>query len=161
LQQSLGLNVAIVEWLIAAERHSRTPKEPLRRHQRSDLSARASGADDEMAATVATFRRIALSQREATEGSHMGHPDFRVRNKVFASLGVPDKGWGTVKLTPEQQEVLLDAEPAAFRPAAGAWGRRGWTQVNLAAADAATLTSALEMAWRNTAPKALVARHPG
>jgi hypothetical protein len=66
-----------------------------------------------------------------------------------------------VKLTPEQQEILLGAEPAAFAPAAGAWGRRGWTQVRLAAVDAATLRSALGMAWRNTAPKSLAARHPG
>ena len=111
-----------------------------------------------MAVTVATFRRIALSLPEATEGAHMGHPDFRVRNKIFASLGTPEQGWGTIKLTPEQQEVLLEAEPGAFKPAAGAWGRRGWTQARLAALDAATLRSALGMAWRNTAPKALLAR---
>jgi hypothetical protein len=114
-----------------------------------------------MPATPATFRRLALSLPEATEGSHMGHPDFRVRNKIFASLGVPERGWGTVKLTAEQQEVLLAAEPAAFRPAAGAWGQRGWTQVKLAAADASTLKSALGMAWRNTAPKSLVAQEAG
>jgi hypothetical protein len=112
-----------------------------------------------MPVTAATFRRLALSLPEATEGTHMGHPDFRVRNKVFASLGVPDQAWGTVKLAPAQQEVLLAAEPAAFNPAAGAWGRRGWTQVHLAAADAATLESALGMAWRNTAPKSLAAKH--
>jgi hypothetical protein len=114
-----------------------------------------------MPLTPATFRRLALSQPEATEGLHMGHPDFRVRNKIFASLDGSDKGWATVKLTPEQQEVLLAAEPAAFKPAAGAWGRRGWTQVKLAAVDAATLGSALGMAWRNTAPKTLVAQGAG
>ena len=111
-----------------------------------------------MAVTAATFRRIALSLPEATESSHMGHPDFRVRNKVFASLGAPGENWGTVKLTPEQQEVLVKAEPGIFKPAAGAWGRRGWTQVRLAAVDGTTLESALTMAWRNTAPKALLAK---
>jgi hypothetical protein len=40
-------------------------------------------------ATIAMFRRLALSLPEAAEGAHMGHPDFRVRNKIFASLGVP------------------------------------------------------------------------
>jgi hypothetical protein len=114
-----------------------------------------------MPATPATFRRLALSLPEATEGSHMGHPDFRVRNKIFASLGVPEQGWGTVKLTAEQQEVLLAAEPAAFKPAAGAWGQRGWTQIKLAAADASSLKSALGMAWRNTAPRSLVAQEAG
>lgn len=109
-------------------------------------------------ANAADFRRLALSLPEATEGAHMAHPDFRVRNKVFASLGVPDDTWGMVKLTPEQQQVLLEAEPAAFKPAAGAWGRRGYTNVKLAAADRTTLRSILGMAWRNTAPKALLTR---
>ena len=65
-----------------------------------------------------------------------------------------------VKLTPEQQEVLLEAEPKTFAPAAGAWGRRGYTHLRLDAIDRTTLLSALTMAWRNTAPKALLARTP-
>jgi hypothetical protein len=109
-------------------------------------------------ATIADFRRTALSLPEAAESAHMGHPDFRVRNKIFASLGAPDKAWGVVKLTPEQQEVLMGAEPGVFEPAAGAWGRRGWTHVRLASVDRTTLKSALVMAWRNTAPKGLVAK---
>jgi hypothetical protein len=55
----------------------------------------------------------------------------------------------------------MQAEPAMFTPAAGAWGRRGWTRVSLSAVDAATLKSALGMAWRNTAPKALAMKHTG
>jgi hypothetical protein len=112
-----------------------------------------------MSVTPATFRRLALSLPEAVEAAHGGHPDFRVRNKVFASLGSPDRDWGTVKLTPEQQGILVEAEPAMFKPAAGAWGTRGWTHVSLAAVDAATLQSALGMAWRITAPKALASKH--
>ena len=73
-------------------------------------------------------------------------------------LGVPDAAWGMVKLTPEQQEMLMAAEPEAFKPAAGAWGRRGSTHIRLAAVDRTTLRSALTMAWRNTAPKTLVGR---
>ena len=107
-------------------------------------------------ATAATFRRVALALPQATEGAHGGHPDFRVASKVFASLGVPDKAWGMVKLTPEQQDMLMDAEPDAFRPAAGAWGRRGYTHLRLADIDQRTLRSALRMAWRNTAPKKLL-----
>ena len=37
------------------------------------------------------------------------------------------------------------------------WGARGWTRVRLAAADAATLESALTMAWQNRTPKKLLA----
>jgi hypothetical protein len=112
-------------------------------------------------ATAEAFRRLALALPQATEGTHGGHPDFRVANKVFASLGLPDTAWGMVKLTPEQQEVLMDAEPATFKPAAGAWGRRGFTHVRLAAVDQKTLRSALNLAWRNTAPKRLLGKPSG
>jgi hypothetical protein len=102
------------------------------------------------------FRLLALELPEATEGAHGGHPDFRVGNKVFASLGIPDDACGMVKLTPEQQEMLVEVEPRIFSPSAGAWGRRGYTRVRLQAADRTTLSSALTMAWRNTAPKRLL-----
>jgi hypothetical protein len=95
------------------------------------------------------FRKLALGLPGACEQSHMGHPDFRIGKKVFASLGYPDANWGMVKLTPEQQEVLLDAEPQAFRPAAGAWGRQGNTLVLLPELDQATAESVLRMAREN------------
>jgi hypothetical protein len=106
--------------------------------------------------TPKDFRRIALSLPDAVEGSHGGHPDFRVGKKVFASLGYPDAGSAMVKLAPEQQAVLVAAEPKVFVPVPGGWGRNGSTNVLLAAADAATIKSALAMAWRNVAPKALL-----
>jgi hypothetical protein len=49
----------------------------------------------------------------------MGHADFRVGGRVFATLGWPDEQWGMVKLTPEQQKVLVQAEPAVFVPVKG------------------------------------------
>jgi len=36
--------------------------------------------------TADDFRRIALELPEASENAHMGHPDFRVRGKIFATL---------------------------------------------------------------------------
>ena len=54
----------------------------------------------------------------------MGHPDFRVKKKIFATLGAPDAGWGMVKLTPEQQKQFVCAEPNAFVPVKGGWGLR-------------------------------------
>jgi YjbR len=71
--------------------------------------------------TAAEFRRIALSLPEAEERAHMDHPDFRVGGKIFATLGYPDKGWGMVKLFPDQQQEVMKSQPKAFVPAAGAW----------------------------------------
>lgn len=108
--------------------------------------------------TADEFRSLALSMPEAVEDAHMGHPDFRVRAKIFATLG-PDEDWGMVKLTPEQQALLVRTESAAYKPASGAWGRRGCTLIQLEDADVATVREALIMAWRNTAPKRLVQQH--
>jgi hypothetical protein len=99
------------------------------------------------------FRRLALGLPEVVEGAHQGHADFRVGNRIFATLGYPDDDWGMVKLTPEQQSVLVEAEPEIFRPVPGGWGRQGNTNVRLAKADPVTLQSALTMAWQNIAPK--------
>jgi hypothetical protein len=99
------------------------------------------------------FRLIALSLPGVVEGSHQGHADFRFGKRIFATLGYPDKDWGMVKLTPEQQSMLVEAEPDIFRPVPGGWGKRGSTNVRLAAADQATLQSALTLAWSNIAPK--------
>jgi GNAT superfamily N-acetyltransferase len=101
-------------------------------------------------------RRIALSLPQASESSHMGQPDFRVAGKIFATLSA-GKGLAMAKLRPEQQEVLCAAEPDIFVPVPGGWGRRGSTHVRLAAADEPTLRSALLMAWRNVAPRPLIA----
>jgi hypothetical protein len=105
--------------------------------------------------TADDFRQIALGLPEASESAHMDHPDFRVRGKIFATLGYPDRDWGMVKLTPAQQATLVRAEPAAFVPAKGAWGRRGSTTVHLEIVDEVTLTNAIVAAWRNVAPKRL------
>ena len=60
-----------------------------------------------MAITASGFRRMALSFREAYEGAHMGTADFRIGKRIFATLGYPDKEWGMVGLTPEQQQLSL------------------------------------------------------
>jgi hypothetical protein len=107
--------------------------------------------------TKNAFRNMALSLPEAVESAHMDHPDFRVRGKIFATLGYPQNGWGMVKLTPAQQAEFVEKEPNVFVPAAGAWGTRGCTTVRLAKASGDTLFTALVAAWRNVAPKRLAA----
>jgi hypothetical protein len=103
------------------------------------------------------FRRIALGMNGAVEGSHMAHPDFRANGKIFATL-YPDNTSGMVKLTPEQQEEFMRANPGIFSPASGAWGRQGCTTVNLAAADEYTVGEAMTLAWQATTKTAKPAR---
>jgi hypothetical protein len=96
------------------------------------------------------FRRIALGLNDAVEGEHMGHPDFRVKGRIFASLHA-DLEWGMVKLTPDDQQAFVRDRPGVFVPENGAWGRQGCTAVRLDAVDEEALGEALTLAWRNTA----------
>lgn len=104
------------------------------------------------------FRTIALSFPAAVESAHMSHPDFRVRGKIFATLGYPDDNWAVVKLTAAEQKGFVRSAPDVFRPVKGAWGRRGNTNVYLPAANIDRVREALGIAWYNAAPKRLSRR---
>jgi hypothetical protein len=103
--------------------------------------------------TIDDFRRIALSMPGAEERSHMGHPDFRVKGKIFATLGYPDKAWAMVKLNPEQQHDFLHTHPDSFAAIKGGWGRNGATSVQLDRADPAAVEQAMRAACQNLAKK--------
>ena len=100
-------------------------------------------------------RAVALSLPGAEERSHFDTPDFRVRGKIFATLAGPDRM--VVRIDPSDQTMLLAAEPGTFSPCAGAWGRRGWTYVQLDSVDPDVLRDLVVESWRRLAPKRLVA----
>jgi hypothetical protein len=81
----------------------------------------------------------------------MGHPDFRINGKIFATLHYPDEKSGMVKLPVEQQDDLVQTRPEVFVPVKGAWGRQGCTNVRLEAVDESTLQHALHLAWSKAA----------
>jgi hypothetical protein len=97
--------------------------------------------------TANQFRRIALGHQDAAEGAHMGHPDFRVGGRIFATLR-EDNVHGMVTIPPEQQARLVREHPSVFNPENGAWGRAGSTRVVLEAADEEVLGEAMTLAWR-------------
>ena len=82
------------------------------------------------------------------EGAHMGHPDFRVDDRIFATLH-HDPAFGMVVLTPDQQQEFMNAYPEVFSPESGAWGRAGATRVRLDAVDEETLGEVLTLARQN------------
>jgi hypothetical protein len=108
--------------------------------------------------TIEEYRRIALAQLEAVESSHMNHPDFRVGGKIFATIPSLAKEEGMVKLTPDQQKQFVQEYPKIFSAVRGGWGMRGATLVTLAPATKQIVNRAMRTAWRNTAPKRLIAQ---
>jgi len=108
--------------------------------------------------TAKDFRRIALGMKDAVEGTHMGHPDFRQsEGRIFATLH-SDHEWGMVKLTPDQQQQFVQDAPEAFVPEKGAWGRQGCTAVRLDLVDEDTLGEAMTLARRNSITRRAPAR---
>ena len=107
--------------------------------------------------TPAQFRRLALRFPEAIEGAHMGHADFRVGGRIFATLGYPNDRVAVVMLSPQDQDLVIHDHPETFSRVAGKWGASGSTTVTLAKADAKAVSAALEAAWRKRAPKRVVA----
>lgn len=99
------------------------------------------------------FRRLAIALPGTVESSHLRHPDFRVGNRIFATLGYPDDNWAMVKLKPDQQTMLVTTQPSIFTPVKGAWGLRGNTNICLGEADGASVENALSLAWQNLAPR--------
>ena len=104
-------------------------------------------------ATVAQARRAFLEQPEAEEKSHMGHPDFRVRNKIFATLW-PDRNVAVVRLSSADITAVLQMNPEALT--LKHWGKSPYLEVNLARANLALLRALAHSAWRQHAPKRLL-----
>ena len=85
----------------------------------------------------------------------MGHPDFRVAGRIFATLGYQNEGRGVLLLSPEEQREMISQYPEMFEPVPGGWGRRGSTQVLLAHVTQRVLEAAMKKAWQRKAPKRL------
>jgi hypothetical protein len=106
-----------------------------------------------MDSRIDLVRRLALQFPGAVEGSHMGHPDFRLNNNIFATLSAQERGFGVLKLTPEQQQSFLADQPQAFSPVQGGWGRMGMTFVHLHQADDSLIAGALSTSFHNLQKK--------
>jgi hypothetical protein len=105
------------------------------------------------------FRRWALALPEAVEKETWGHPTFRVRDKMFATMA-EDGSTASVKATLVEQAELIATDPATYAKAHYT-GRYGWVTVQLAGADREDLHPLVVDAWRSTAPKRLAAQLPG
>ncbi len=112
-----------------------------------------------------TLRRLCLSLPEAREVIAWGAPTFRVKT-MFATYSdgsqyVPGRLSTWVKALPINQEMLVQANPKRFfvPPYVGV---KGWIGVFLddAETDWDEMKGLLWDAWKMSAPKKLVDRHP-
>ena len=106
--------------------------------------------------TADDIRTIALALPEADEAPHFDATSFRVRKKIFCSMG-PEGRSIMVKLEPDDQHNLAEGYPDQIAPAKGYWGRNGWTSVRFVELEEALIAALLRMAWATVAPKRLLA----
>jgi hypothetical protein len=104
---------------------------------------------------IDSVRKLALSFPETVEQDHWGRPSFRVKKKIFATLWPVEKR-AVLKLSPIDQSIFTDYNPKIFYPIPNAWGKQGWTFVELKKVRKDMFVDALNLAWREVAPKSLL-----
>ena len=110
--------------------------------------------------TIESARKAALSLPETEEKSHFDIPDFRVKNKIFATIHT-DKNYMMVKLSPIDQSVFCSYNKQVIFPVPGGWGKHGATFINLKKVKKSMFIDALTTAWKTVAPPKLVKRYFG
>lgn len=100
--------------------------------------------------TARQLRETALALPGTEERETWGHPTFRVRDKIFASMA-DDGTVATVKASPDDQAELVAADPETFGVASHV-GRYGWVTVRLDRVDPGEMRELVVDAWRRTAP---------
>jgi predicted DNA-binding protein (MmcQ/YjbR family) len=98
-----------------------------------------------MSITAQRVRELVASLADAQEGAHHGHPDFRVNNKIFATLSEAEDR-AALRLTAVEARALAEGAPTVFRLVSDR-EPASWVSVLLANADEAQFGDLLEEAW--------------
>lgn len=115
-----------------------------------------------MAATsVEDMRRGALGLPEVTEDTHFGLLSFKVRDKTFVTIQKGDTH-AIVHVDRDTAEAAAARSPATHEAVSRNDGRIFvGLRVDLTAAAPSELEELVRLAWRNRAPKRVVATHDG
>jgi hypothetical protein len=104
--------------------------------------------------SIAEAVQGALTFPEVIQSPHFARISFRVKQKIFITLD-PANQRATIKLSPGDQSLYADTGGQIIFPVPGAWGKRGWTHIELRKVRKNLFRSALESAYYTVAPKKL------
>ena len=99
-------------------------------------------------------RKFALSFPEAEEKPHFEKESFRVKNKIFATLDAK-KNQCVIKLSAVDQSVFCAFDKTIIYPVKGAWGKQGWTIIELKKVKMDLFKDALTTSYSTVAPEKL------
>lgn len=103
-----------------------------------------------------TLRVMALDMPGTAIKMRFERPSFSVKKRTYMHIR-EDDGYATLKLTPDQQVRMIEERPDECSPARNSRGKYGWTEVDLEITGERLFRYLVEMAWRNVAPKWLIA----
>ncbi len=101
--------------------------------------------------SIETLRELALCLPESTEEPHFEKTSFRIKKKIFATLDLK-KHLLCVKFTEMEQSVFA-YDPEIIYPVPNAWGKQGWTYIDLKKVKKTVLKDALKAAYDNVSKK--------
>jgi hypothetical protein len=107
--------------------------------------------------SIESMRKLALSFPDVEEKPHFEKTSFRVKNRIFATLDVMNKR-ACLKLSAVQQSVFSSHNTRAIYPVPNAWGKQGWTFVELARVRNDMFKDALATAYQEVAGKGFSGR---
>ena len=102
-----------------------------------------------------TAHAMALDMPGTAVKEHFGRPSYSVKKKTYLRVW-PHENRSVMKLTPPQQATLGEEHPDAFSPTDGKLGKHGWTNVSMDHVGERLFRYAMDLAWRNVAPKWLI-----
>ena len=91
-------------------------------------------------------KAIALSLEGTGEKPHFDRVAFTVNKKIFATISF-EKRTLNVRFTPQLQMVYCPPNSYVIFPIDNAWGRQGWTTINLNKATKKLVQSVLKDAY--------------
>lgn len=104
--------------------------------------------------SINEVRTFCLSLPEAEEQPHFEKASFRVKKKIFATLNEQAKTL-VVKLSEAEQYAFSAFDNTIIYAIPGAWGKQGWTMIELKRVPKATFRDAVITSYKNVAPKKL------
>lgn len=104
-------------------------------------------------------RAMAMDMPGTAVKEHYGRPNYSVKKKTYLTVWDAEQR-AVLKLTPAQQLTFMDEHPDAFAPVPQKLGKYGWTSVYLAHVSERLFRYAMDLAWRNVAPKWLILTRP-
>lgn len=103
-------------------------------------------------------RMWALSFEGTSEEPHFNKTSFRVKGKIFATLNL-EHDRACVRLSSIDQNVFCSFKINVIYPVPNAWGKCGWTLINLKKVRKDMFKDALTSAYCFVAPAKIAAKY--